>query len=316
MAKYYLLPKGLVDRVGWVQTPVWLLEAAVFYLLLGFARMMPFAVVASAFAQVLGKLGYHNEKKRRVVQRNVSFVLPQASESARDAVVRQIFRSTGLAAAELFLLGRLWRRRARYLEFSIHPEAQAAFERNEAIVFATAHVGAWQLCNLIGRESGLTISVIYTEEPNPWLHRFFLNRRRAFGGPLVPSAGGARELLRELAAGRSVGAAFDTRIDQGEMVPFFGVPTPTSTLPAMLSQRGYMLLPIRTVRLANCRYRIEVLAPVRPSDPEEPRAERILDLTQQLNVLFEGWIREHPGEWVCLKRRWPKPVATTQSPDA
>ena len=316
MAKYYLLPKRLVDRVRWVQTPVWLLEAAVFYSLLGFARVMPYPVVARTFARLLGNFGYRNAKKRRVVKRNVSFIMPQADDAARETVVRQIFRSTGLAAAELFLLGRLWRRRAHYLEFSIHPEAQAVFDRDEPIVFATAHLGAWQLCNLIGRESGLTISVIYTQEPNPWMHGFFLARRRAFGGPLVPSAGGARVLLSELAAGRSVGAAFDTRIDQGEMVPFFDVPTPTSTLPAMLALRGYRLIPIRAVRLPDYRFRIEVLAPISPSDPQAPRKERILNLTAQLNQIFEGWIREYPNEWVCMKRRWPKPKPAAKTPDA
>jgi lauroyl/myristoyl acyltransferase len=290
-----------------VQTPIWLIEASAFYILLGFARIMPFRVVAAVFARLLGGFGYRNARKRRGVHRNISHVLPQAGKHAREAVVRQIFRSTGLAAAELFLLGRLWRRRARYLEVSIHPQAQDIIARKQAIVFATAHVGAWQLCNLIGREHGLNISVIYTQEPNPWLHRFFLARRRAFGGPLVPSVGGARSFLRELAAGNSVGAAFDTRIDQGEMVPFFGVPTPTSTLPAMLALRGYPLLPIRTVRLPGWRYRIEVEAPLVPRDPKAPRAEQITDLTRQLNLRFEAWIREFPGEWICLKRRWPKP---------
>lgn len=316
MAKYYLLPKRLVRRVHWVQTPVWLIEAAAFYILLGFAKVMPFRVAAMAFARLIGGFGYRNAQKRRVVRRNLSFVLPQATESAREPAVRQIFRATGLAAAELFLLGRLWRRRDRYLEFSVHPEAQDAFARKEAVVFATAHVGAWQLCNLIGREYGLTISVIYTQEPNPFLHRFFLERRRAFGGPLVPSAGGARTFLRELAHGNSVGAAFDTRIDQGEMVPFFDVPTPTSTLPAMLALRGYTLLPIRTVRLPGCRFRIEVEAPLRPRNPQAHRKEQIIDLTHQLNLRFEDWIRAFPGEWVCLKRRWSKPAPAARTPDA
>lgn len=316
MAKYYLLPKGLIDRIRWVQTPVWLFEAAVFYGLLGFSRVMPFPVVARTFARLLGKFGYRNARKRRVVQRNVSFLLPQADDQTREKMVQQIFCSTGLAAAELFLLGRLWRRRERYLEFSINPQAQEAFARNEAVVFATAHFGAWQLCNLIGRQCGLTISVIYTKEPNPWLHRFFLARRRAFGGPLVPSAGGAGTFLRELAAGRSVGAAFDTRIDQGEMVPFFGVPTPTSTLPAMLALRGYTLIPIRTVRLPDYRFRIEVLAPLSPANLQADRKEQVFDLTRQLNQVFEGWIRETPGEWVCMKRRWPKPAPATQAPHA
>jgi Kdo2-lipid IVA lauroyltransferase/acyltransferase len=315
MAKNYLLPKGLVHRFHWVQTPIWMIEAAAFYILLGFAKALPFPVVATIFGGLLGSFGYRNAQKRRVVQRNVSVVLPQASESERETVVRRIFRVTGLAAAELFLLGRIWRRRAHYLEFSIHPEATDIIARKEAIIFATAHVGAWQLCNFIGREHDLNISVIYAPEPNPWLHRFFLERRRDFGGPMVPSAGGARTFLRELAAGSSVGAAFDTRVDQGEMVPFFDIPTPTSTLPAMLAMRGYTLLPIRTVRLPNCRFLIEVEAPLVPRNPQAPRAEQIIDLTHQLNQRFEAWISEYPDQWLCMKRRWPKAPVAPQSPD-
>ena len=315
MAKYYLLPKGLIDRVRWIKTPVWLLEASMFYILLGFARVMPFPVVASVFARVIGVFGYRNANKHWQVKRNLTVAFPDLTPDSRDRLIRQIFRSTGLAAAELFLLGRLWRRRERYLEFSIHPAAQDIIARKEAVVFATAHVGAWQLCNLFGRAHGLNVSVIYAREPNPWLHRFFLARRRAFGGPLVPSTGGARTFLRELAAGNSVGAAFDTRVDQGEMVPFFDVPTPTNTFPAMLAARGYTLLPIRTVRLPKCRYRIEVLAPLTPSDPQAPRSEQIIDMTRQLNRIFEGWIREYPGEWICLKRRWPKLRPAARSAD-
>lgn len=313
MPKYYLLPKRLVDRAPGIQTPVWLLEAGIFYLLLGVARLLPYPVARGLFARVLGFVGYRTGNKRSVVQRNLTFVMPDATEAQRAGVARRIFRATGSAAVELFLLGRLWRHRARYLEFDLHPEAQAAILRKEAIVFATAHVGAWQLSPLIGREYDLSISVLYAPESNPWLNRFFLGRRRAFGGPVVPSTGGARDFMRELSAGRSVGAAFDTRIDQGERVPFFGIPTETSTMPALLSLRGHKLIPTRVRRLPGCRYRIEVMAPLIPADPDAPRKAQVLDLTEQLNRVYEGWISEDPGEWLCMKRRWPKAPRAAQA---
>ncbi|PIV77351.1 MAG: lipid A biosynthesis acyltransferase [Rhodobacteraceae bacterium CG17_big_fil_post_rev_8_21_14_2_50_63_15] len=315
MPKYYLLPKDQIDRFPWIQTPVWLLEAAVFYMLLGLVRMLPFPVAIALFTRVMGFFGYRNGKKRRVVLRNLTFVLPEATEAERERVARSIFRATGSAAVELFLLGRIWRRRKRFLEFSLHPEAEEAIARKEPIVFATAHVGAWQLSPLIGREYGISISVLYAAESNPWLNRFFLARRRAFGGPLVPSIGGGRELIRELAAGRSVGAAFDTRIDQGEMVSFFGVPTQTSTMPAMLALRGYKLIPTRVVRLKNSRYRIDVMAPLTAADPTAPRKAQALDLTVQINQLYEDWIRQDPGQWLCMKRRWPKDRAKVRAVD-
>lgn len=313
MAKYYILPNTLIERVPWLETPVWAFEAAVFYLWLGVMRLLPFPVARSLFARLMGFAGYLNRKKRRVVLRNVQVILPETTETERADVARDIFRATGQAAVELFLLRRIWKRRARYLDFDLHPEAQAAIDRKEPIVFATAHAGAWQLTPLLGLEYGISISVLYAPDRNPWLDRFFLGRRRAFGGPLVPTLGGGRELIRELAAGRSVGAAFDTRIDQGEMVPFFGIPTPTNTLPGMLALRGYKVVPTRALRLPGCRYRIEVMAPLVPTDPEAPRQAQVFDLTRQLNELFERWIREDPGQWICMKRRWPKDRPATRA---
>lgn len=306
MPKYYLLPKRLAKRAPWTQQPVWLLEALVFYSLYGLVRLMPFSLAAALLARLFGTLGYHNDKKRRVVERNLKIVLPQADAAERDSYVRQVFRTTGLAAAELFLLDRLWKHRNHFLEFEVHPAAMKAFERGEAMVFATAHAGAWQLTNLISREYGLNISILYAREANPWLHRFFQARRRAFGSRLVPTAGGVRELMRELGDGHSVGAAFDTRIDSGEMIPFFGVPTPTNTTPARLALRGYPLIPIRCVRLPKHRYRIEVLAPLVPDAGQGDRHAQVRELTLRLNQVFEDWVRESPGDWLCMKRRWPK----------
>jgi lauroyl/myristoyl acyltransferase len=307
MAKYYLLPKEMMDRLPVLKHPAWLLEAAVFHLLYGAARLMSVGMAGRVFGALLGTLGARNPNKQRPVRRNLAVILPEADEAERARLARTIFRNTGLAAAELFLLDRIWRGRDRYLEFRLHPEAEAAIRGKQAIVFATAHVGAWQVTNLVGRAYDLSISVLYAPDRNPWMNRFFLARRRHFGGPLVPSTGGARDMIRELAAGRSVGAAFDTRIDEGEMVPFFGVPCLTNTLPALLALRGYPLIPIRAVRLPGPRYRIEVLAPLAPADPDAPRKDQVLELTARLNGVFEDWIREDPGQWLCLKRRWPKP---------
>jgi hypothetical protein len=40
MAKFFLTPKGLIARFPWVQTPAWMVEAGVFYLMLGFAHAL------------------------------------------------------------------------------------------------------------------------------------------------------------------------------------------------------------------------------------------------------------------------------------
>ena len=85
MAKYYLLPKHLMDRLPAAQTPVWLLEAAVFHLLYGLARLMPLPLATRVFAACLGVVGRRNSNKLRPVRRNLAVMMPEASEAGSDA---------------------------------------------------------------------------------------------------------------------------------------------------------------------------------------------------------------------------------------
>ncbi|HBO12744.1 MAG TPA: lipid A biosynthesis acyltransferase, partial [Halieaceae bacterium] len=58
--------------------------------------------------------------------------------------------------------------------------------------------------------------------------------------------------------------------------------------------------------LGGARYRVEVLDPLTAENAEAGLEEQALDLSRQMNAQFEAWIRATPGEWICLKRRWPK----------
>lgn len=62
-------------------------------------------------------------------------------------------------------------------------------------------------------------------------------------------------------------------------------------------------MPVRGARLGGARYRVTMGAPVRPRDAGAAQAAQALDMSAQLNALFESWIRETPGEWMCLARR-------------
>ena len=113
--------------------------------------------------------------------------------------------------------------------------------------------------------------------------------------------------MRELGNGRSVGLLVDQRVDSGEPVPFFGLEMNTSTTPARLALRYHCdLIPIRIQRLGNARFRATFEPPITPTGEFTDEHEKILDMTRQLNELFETWIRDQPQDWLCSKRRWPK----------
>jgi KDO2-lipid IV(A) lauroyltransferase len=220
-----------------------------------------------------------------------------------------------MAAAELANMDKIWSEREQRLEFCIDPLAQAHFNAGGATVFVTAHVGAWQVVNLISRQQNLTVTVVFAEESNLQVRDLMHRLREAFGVKLLPTHAGVRPLMRELNAGNSIGLAMDTRLDTGEPLPFFGVDALTNTSAARLALRsGAALIPIRGERLRPGHFRISVMAPIASPVPDAKLAEQASAMTRLISEHFEEWIRAAPDHWMCLKRRWPKARAESSAP--
>jgi KDO2-lipid IV(A) lauroyltransferase len=306
VAQYYLIPKSLAERFPRLASAIQSVETsvlqAVFWL---FGRLRP-EQASHLAAMLFGWVGPFTDKARKA-RVNLEIAFPDRDDRWRKQMIREIFRSLGRAAAELITLERIWKERGERLRFSYSARAREHIERRDPCIFVCAHVGAWQLTNLIAREEGLTITTVFAPESNPATGEMLGRLRESFGVKLVPSDAGVRPLIKELQAGNSLGLAMDTRLASGQLVPFFGRDALTNTSAARLALRtGAILLPIRCERTGAGSFHIQVDDPLVADDPEAAADEQALDLTRQINLRFEQWIRETPGEWICLKRRWPK----------
>ncbi|GIX29879.1 MAG: hypothetical protein KatS3mg124_0351 [Porticoccaceae bacterium] len=294
----------------------WRLEGAAAAAAVAVLRRLSPEAASAVAAAVCALIGPHTAKGAKA-RDNLRFVVPHADRRELDRLVRGLFASLGRAAAELVLLERLWRERTQRLVFEADPAAAEAVARGGPAVFVTAHVGAWQLGSLIGAHYGLPFAAVYTPESNPHLERLLARLRQGFRAEPIASRGGVRKLLALLRAGCSVGLAVDTRLDAGALIPFFGVPAPTNTVPARLALACRCpLVPVRAERLAGGRYRIRLEAPIAPPSGEADSRAAAEQMTAALNARFEAWIAADPRQWVCLKRRWPKGAAPGPLPAA
>lgn len=307
MAEYYLVPKRLARAVPALGGIARWLEALLLRFCFGLLGLLSPERAAAITAAIFRVLGPHSNKSK-AVKRNLRVIYPQHSEEQLEALSRDLFGYLGVAAAELICLRKIWQQRDQRIEFTISAAAQAHLDSGDATVFVTAHVGAWQLTNLISLHQGLTITTVYAAESNPALHSLFLQLRDAFGVKLLPSDAGVRPLLRELKQGHSIGLAMDTRLDSGEPIPFFGVDALTNITAARLALRSKAsLLPIRAERTAPGCFHIRVYDPIEDHQADADINDRAIEMTADINRHFESWIREAPEQWMCLKRRWPKP---------
>lgn len=307
MPRFYFSGRRSHEVAAWRRQLIWWVEAALLRSLLGFLRVLPLNTAFSAGARLgqgLGRLSPRVDK----VRRNLRVVFPDADSRKLERMTRASFANVGVAMAELANLDRLWRQRAERIEFNVLPGANIP-RSDRPSVFVTAHLGPWQLTPLIGRYYDVPLPVIYAPEQNPYVDRALNRLRQTFANRLVSRDGGMRLFMRALSRGESIGLTVDTRLDTGEVVPFFGQPAMTNTVPARLALRfDCDLVPVLAERLAGGRFRVNIHPPITASQPDASRDDKVLDMSRQINALFETKIARHPDQWLCLRRRWPKTV--------
>jgi KDO2-lipid IV(A) lauroyltransferase len=315
------LDPNLIGR--WRRQAVWALEAAAFTLVLALLAVLPRRGAARVGAAVTGLCGpLFSRQHARAMRRNLDIAFPAIPETRRSALQREIWRHLGRVLSTYSHLPPLLRRPDRGGAVEVEGiEHLSSAGRDGAFLLVGAHFGHWEMAGCYAAMLGHKIAALYTPESNPWIDRLIrhLRQKASAESVLIPRGPSAvRRMMEVLRQGRGLFIICDQRVDDGEWLPFFGRPAQTTTTPARLARRfGCPIVPARAVLLPDGRYRITYCEPLRPDPAREPDADAIATTTR-LNALFESWIREEPGQWLCTKRRWPKSRSgrPAQAPEA
>ncbi|PZQ43755.1 MAG: lauroyl acyltransferase [Micavibrio aeruginosavorus] len=121
------------------------------------------------------------------------------------------------------------------------------------------------------------------------------------GNYIPKSSQGARDMMRVMMNKGRLGILIDQKYNQGIPVEFFGRPAMTSVALAQLALKfDRPIVPLQVERLEGCRFRITVHQEIYPNGRDEA------DIMLECNRLLESWVRQHPGQWLWLHRRWGK----------
>lgn len=150
-------------------------------------------------------------------------------------------------------------------------------------------------------------SWVVAEPLEPPAMRRLVNRlRRSLGVRLLTAdRAGARGVLRALRANEVVVIAADRGVTgTGAWVPFFGARAflPTGAAALALRTRA-VILPIHICRVPKDMVLLQVGEPLeylRTGDFDHD----VACITQRIAEVFEGQLRERPGQWVVVRRVW------------
>lgn len=264
------------------------------------------ANVSAVLARGLGPL----LPEHRIGRAQLAAAFPDRDAAWIAATLRDAWDNLGRVAGEYVHLDRVWDYDPDHPAGGrIETDAGPVLERlrddgRPALLFA-AHLGNWELPAVAAATHGLPAAVVYRMPNNPAVAARITAIRQGLMGRLIRSR---REAVFEMASaldrGEHLGMLVDQHWSRGVDVTFFGrVCKANPTIARLARQYDCPVYGVRVIRLPGDRFRLTTTGPLDlPRDTEGRVA--VAAATQMITGVVEGWIREHPGQWLWFHRRW------------
>ena len=264
--------------------------------------------LGSALARRLGPL----VKAHRIARDNIAAAFPEKTAAERAAILDAAWDNLGRTACEYVHMDAIWdfdpdRPGAGRIEAA--PDMVERFlalrDDGKPALFFAAHLANWELPAIAAAKHGLPSAVLYRTPNNPHVAADIVALRTGSMGQLIPANVAAPiRMMEALSEGLHVGMLIDQRFSRGPVVQFLGRPTPSNPLLARLARRfDCPVHGARAIRLPGGRFRLELTAPIALPRDASGRVD-VEAATQALNDIVAGWVREHPGQWLWMHRRW------------
>jgi KDO2-lipid IV(A) lauroyltransferase len=251
-------------------------------------------------------------KAHRIALDNIRQAFPDLPAAGHARILAEAWDNLGRTAAEYVHLDRLWDfdpDSAAAGRIEIAPEVVARFlalrEDGKPALFFAAHLANWELPAIAAAKHGLASAVLYRTPNNAAVARDIVALRESIMGRLIPANVAAPvRMMEALDQGIHVGMLIDQRFSRGPQVPFMGRLAYSNPLLARMARRfDCPVHGARAIRLPGGRFRLELTEEV--TLPRDARGRVDVDAaTALLNRIVEGWVREHPGQWLWMHRRW------------
>ncbi len=173
-----------------------------------------------------------------------------------------------------------------------------------ALLFG-AHLANWELPALAAVRFGLEGAVVYQRPHLAALGEEIFRIRKATMGALIPAGADAPLRIADaLKRGVHVGMLADQHFTMGIDVEFFGRRCKANPTLARLARRfDCPIHGTRAIRLPDHRFRLELTEALSVPRDAEGKID-VAKTMQMVTTIIEGWVREHPEQWLWLHRRW------------
>jgi Kdo2-lipid IVA lauroyltransferase/acyltransferase len=277
-------------------------EAAVARAVIGSLAATPLPTahwLANRYARLLDRA---IPRLRRIAERNLTLAYPEKDADWRTKTIDGVFASVARLLVTFARFPQITKANVGdWIRYEGLEHYQRAKARGKGVLFATAHLGNWELSAYAHALLTEPMNVVVRPLDNPVIDKLVEKRRGLSGNILLSKRDFARSIFQALRKNEPVGILVDqnSSIENGAFVPFFGIPACANLTFAKLAARsGAAVIPGFAVWSSEeGRYVLRFYEPV------EITGDAAAD-TARIQHAIELAIRETPDQWLWIHRRW------------
>jgi KDO2-lipid IV(A) lauroyltransferase len=239
---------------------------------------------------------------RRSAMRNLALALPERSAREHALIVDDVFRNIARVLVAVAKFPRITKANIHeWIRYEGYEHFERALGLGEGVLFATAHLGNWELSAFSHALMSRPMHIVVRPLDNPRIDALVENRRAASGNRLIGKKDFARSILQALKANEAVGILVDQNasLADGVFVDFFGIPACAGAgFAKIAAHSGAIVIPGFALWSEQERKYILRFYPPLPITGD------VTQDTQALHSQLESVIRQYPGQWLWLHRRW------------
>lgn len=249
-------------------------------------------------------------RDHRVAMVNLEIAFPEKSATERKAILRSTWLNWGRFAADSSQLLTITKEQLKEM---VTMESPALFEElrqrigRRGLLILTAHFGSFEMLHAAVSVHGAPVTIVHRPMANPLADEWIRRMRTRFGTNVLARGEAARDVVRELRAGRIVAIPFDQAARKNTRIfsPFFGLQTSTNPGLARLAQvTGAPVFPVVIIRNGDGPTHRVWIGPEIELQKSRDREQDIIENTRRFNKTLEEIIRRNPDHWIWMYRRW------------
>ena len=180
-----------------------------------------------------------------------------------------------------------------------YDQMMVAIAEGRPVMLVSGHIGNYEAMRIALYTLGHQSACLFRPASNQHFDEHYTQNYGYLTGPAFPqSRKGFLGFIRHLREGGIATMLFDVRATQYQDVDFFGIPAPTSDVPAKIAMKtGALFVPCFTHRGPDgMTHHIDFETPIEHSTSYEMMAE--------MSDRLEAQVRRFPAQWLWFHDRW------------